>query len=129
MFVLQQAKQFTAVGILFALTVCWRNLSAHSSCLLSLPGDCTAVAAHSIVYPVCYQCLANKLVCTQFVFGYSAGCLHCCSRAQYCVSCYHRLVNKLTYSSCWFNTAVSLYCYRRSCSQSCGSCLHSRSVT
>jgi len=54
------------------------------------------------VYPVCYHWLVNKLVCTQFVFAYSAGCLHCCSSAQCCVSvylvCYHCLVNKRIYT-------------------------------
>jgi len=63
-------QQRTVLCIPSANTAWWTNLFAHGSCLLTRPGVCTAAAAHSTVYPVCYHCLVNKLVCTQFVLVY-----------------------------------------------------------
>jgi len=126
-FILLQAKQWTALWILFALTVCWVNLSAHSLCVLTRPGVCTVVAAHSAVYPVCSHCLVfahSSCLLTRpcvslllqrtelcILSALTAWCLHTvrvcftvvCFTAVAAHStvypvCYHCLVNKLIYT-------------------------------
>jgi len=47
----------------------------------------------------------KKLVCTQFVFAYTAGCLHCSSSVQYCVS---RLLSLPDEQTCLHTVRVGL---------------------